>query len=231
MTPEEIQALQEENQRLKDQAAASADSVSKLEAKVEELLGESKAAKAARRQAEEREQQAEAERRRLAEETARNNGDVQTLENSWKEKLGKREAELLSSIDQLTAELNQQTVGRVAADIAAQLDFKGSGKLLMPQIAPRLRREIRDGKSVVVVLDVNGQPSASTVQDLIQEFRSNPELAPFVNGSKANGGGAAGQGSSAPVKTKLSDYSGLERAALLQENPALFHQLVAESKR
>lgn len=221
MTPEEIQALQEENERLKTAAQQSADSVARLEAKVNELLGETRAAKEAKRNA-------EAERQRIADEAARNSGDVQHLEASWQEKLIKRESELTGEITNLSSELDRMTVGREALRISTELDHNGSGKLLMPLITPRLKREVRDGKHVVVVLDKDGKPSASSVEDLIKEFRTNPELAPFVKGSNANGGGATGGGGGAPVgKTKLSDYSDAERIELYNTNPAKFKELQA----
>lgn len=225
MTPEEIQALQEENERLKTAAEQANDSVVRLEAKVNELLGETRSAKEAKRAA-------EAERQRIADEAARNTGDVQHLEASWQEKLSKREAELTGEITNLSSELDRMTVGREALRISTELDHNGSGRLLMPFIAPRLKRELRDGKHVVVVLDKDGKPSASSVEDLIKEFRANPEFAPFVKGSNANGGGASGGGGGAPAaKTKLSEYSDAERIALNRENPALFQQLLAAEKQ
>ena len=67
------------------------EDVTGLKAKVEELLGEKKAAEKARREAEEK---ARAE----AEEAARKSGNVEELEKSWSEKYNRREAELLSLI-------------------------------------------------------------------------------------------------------------------------------------
>jgi len=77
------------------------EDVTGLKAKVEELLGEKKAAEKARREAEEK---ARAE----AEEAARKSGNVEELEKSWSEKYNRREAELSSALEKERNTLQSQ---------------------------------------------------------------------------------------------------------------------------
>ena len=94
------------------------EDVSGLKAKVDELLGEKKAAEKKAREAEET---ARLER----EELARKSGNVEELERSWSEKYNRREAELNGTLEQergtLSAQIRDLTVGRTATDIASAL--------------------------------------------------------------------------------------------------------------
>jgi hypothetical protein len=167
------------------------EDVSGLKSKVEELLGEKKAAEKARKDAEEA---ARLER----EEAARKSGNVEELEKSWSEKYNRREAELNGLLEQERGSLGSQirdlTVGRTATDIAAALAIPGSAKALLPHIERRLSVELRDGKPTVVVLDQAGKLSAATLDELKAEFTNDTAFAPLIAGSKASGGGAAGAG-------------------------------------
>ena len=167
------------------------EDVSGLKAKVDELLGEKKAAEKARKDAEE---QARLER----EEAARKSGNVEELEKSWSEKFNRREAELNGLLEQergtLSTQIRDLTVGRTATDIASALAIPGSAKALLPHIERRLSVEQRDGKPVVVVLDQQGKLSAATLDELKAEFANDTAFAPLIAGSKASGGGAAGAG-------------------------------------
>eukprot|EP01133_Synstelium_polycarpum_P006211 gene6211-7195_t len=137
------------------------EDVTGLKSKVEELLGEKKAAEKARKDAEE---QARLER----EEAARKSGNVEELEKSWSEKYNRREAELNGMLEQergtLSTQIRDLTVGRTATDIASALAIPGSAKALLPHIERRLSVEQRDGKPVVVVLDQQGKLSAATIR-------------------------------------------------------------------
>jgi hypothetical protein len=167
------------------------EDVSGLKSKVEELLGEKKAAEKARKDAED---QARLER----EEAARKSGNVEELERSWSEKYNRREAELNGTLEQergtLSAQIRDLTVGRTATDIASALAIPGSAKALLPHIERRLSVEQRDGKPVVVVLDQQGKLSAATLDELKAEFANDTAFAPLIAGSKASGGGAGGAG-------------------------------------
>jgi hypothetical protein len=195
------------------------EDVSGLKAKVDELLGEKKAAEKKAREAEEA---ARLER----EELARKSGNVEELERSWTEKFTRREAELTGTLEQERATLSGQirdlTVGRTATDIASALAVQGSAKALLPHIERRLSVEQRDGKPVVVVLDAQGKLSAATLDELKAEIANDAAFAPLIAGSKASGGGAggAGGGGGAP-KGKIGGNKEERTAAIASRFPDL----------
>ncbi len=207
--------------QLKVQGIPQGEDVSGLKAKLEELLGESKAAKAKAREAEEAAKKAEEERARKA-------GDVEALENSWKEKLTKREQELLAEREELAGQIKNLTVGRTATDLAAELAVQGSAKALLPHIQSRLSMDLRDGKPTVVVLDANGKPSAATLEELKAEFVNDPAFAPLIVGSKASGSGASGAKPGGGAAKKFDEYTGAELSAIRKSDPALYERLKNE---
>ncbi|WP_278405821.1 hypothetical protein [Pseudomonas rhodesiae] len=195
------------------------EDVSGLKAKVDELLGEKKAAEKARKDAEE---QARLER----EEAARKSGNVEELEKSWSEKYNRREAELNGMLEQergtLSGQIRDLTVGRTATDIASALAIPGSAKALLPHIERRLSVEQRDGKPVVVVLDQQGKLSAATLDELKSEFANDTAFAPLIAGSKASGGGAAGAGGGGgAAKGKIGGTKEERTAAIASRFPDL----------
>lgn len=195
------------------------EDVSGLKAKVDELLGEKKAAEKARKDAEE---QARLER----EEAARKSGNVEELEKSWSEKFHRREAELNGMLEQergtLSTQIRDLTVGRTATDIASALAIPGSAKALLPHIERRLSVEQRDGKPVVVVLDQQGKLSAATLDELKAEFANDTAFAPLIAGSKASGGGAAGAGGGGgAAKGKIGGTKEERQAAIASRFPDL----------
>lgn len=195
------------------------EDVSGLKSKVEELLGEKKAAEKKAREAEEA---ARLER----EELARKSGNVEELEKSWSEKYSKREAELSAMLEQergtLSTQIRDLTVGRTATDIASALAIPGSAKALLPHIERRLSVEQRDGKPVVVVLDQQGKLSAATLDELKAEFANDTAFAPLIAGSKASGGGAAGAGGGGgAAKGKIGGTKEERQAAIASRFPDL----------
>ncbi|KRP70164.1 MULTISPECIES: hypothetical protein [Pseudomonas] len=195
------------------------EDVTGLKSKVEELLGEKKAAEKARKDAEE---QARLER----EEAARKSGNVEELEKSWSEKYNRREAELNGMLEQergtLSTQIRDLTVGRTATDIASALAIPGSAKALLPHIERRLSVEQRDGKPVVVVLDQQGKLSAATLDELKAEFANDTAFAPLIAGSKASGGGAAGAGGGGgAAKGKIGGTKEERQAAIASRFPDL----------
>ena len=184
----DVENQEQDQEQTVDVAALQAE-LERMKQHHEKLLGETKAAKQkAKEEAEERE--------RLAAEAAAKNGDVEALRKSYETKLAQREQELTEQLGARDKWLDEMTVSRAATELAAELDFNGSGKLLMPLITPRLKRDTVDGKPVVTVLDKDGRPSAMTLADLKKEFMSDASLAPFIRGSSATGGGAQGSKSS-----------------------------------
>lgn len=158
-----------------------------LQANFSKALDETKAAKAARRKAEE--------------DAAKKAGDIDALEKSWAEKLQAREAELTGGLQERDAIVNKLTAGAAASKLAAELAVSGSASVLEALIAGRIAAEIKDGEARILVRDKSGKPSASTLDDLKAELIADPALAPLLVGSKAKGGGAAGGDGGAGQKT------------------------------
>jgi len=215
--------------QLKVQGIPQGEDVTGLKAKLEELLGESKAAKAKAREAEE-------SAKKAAEDAARKNGDVEALEKSWQEKLSKREQELLGTNQSQAELIKSLTVGRAATDLAAELAVQGSAKALLPHLQARLSMDIRDGKPTVVVLDANGKPSAATLDELKAEFTNDPAFAPLIVGSKASGSGAGGAkpGGGAANSNPFAKGEGFnltEQARITRENPQMAAQLKQAASR
>lgn len=170
---------------LKAQVAELTKGIEALKSKNDELLTETKAAKAAKREAEEK---AKAE----AEELARKSGNIEALEKSWQEKLAKAQADAQRTIDALQGSITTMTVDNVAVRLANEIAVPGSADILIPHIKARLAAEQRDGQFVTVVRDAQGKPSAASLDDLKTEFMTSPAFAPVIVGSKASGGGAGG---------------------------------------
>jgi len=170
---------------LKAQVAELTKGIEALKSKNDELLTETKAAKAAKREAEEK---AKAE----AEELARKSGNIEALEKSWQEKLAKAKADAQRTIDALQGSITTMTVDNVAVRLANEIAVPGSADILIPHIKARLAAEQRDGQFVTVVRDSAGKPSAASLDDLKTEFTTSPAFAPVIVGSKASGGGAGG---------------------------------------
>lgn len=190
--------------------------VSGLEKKVNELLGEKKTEQEKRRLAEE-------EAKRVAEEQARKKGDLDTLEKSWAEKLSTREKELLAQIDERDGRLHTLLVDNVAQTLATRL-AGDSAAVITPHIKSRLI--VEEGKTRIV--DVEGKPSAATLEDLEKEFRNNKLFAPIVIGSMASGtGGNGGPTIASGGGKKWSDFTEAERLKLFQEDRDAFNRLAA----
>lgn len=182
-----------------------------LKKKVDELLTEKKTAA-------QRAKEAEEAAKAAAEDSARKSGDVEALEKSWKDKLTRREQELMTEVQSAQSALKEQMVTSVAAGIANEIAVPGSSKALLPHIQSRLAMEIRDGKPVTVVKDSEGKPSALTVDELKKEIMADAAFAPLIVGSKATGGGAGGGKGGGAAKTgDISSMSKDERLAYFRQ--------------
>lgn len=135
-------------------------------------------------------------------------GDVKRLEDSYKQKLADREKELGSANEVLTNNLKTILVDNKAQELAAAIAVDPKLiPVLLPHIKARLATEIADGKASTRILDKDGKPSASTLDDLRKEFIDNPSFAPLIVGSKASGGGAAGGSGGSGASQKKVDYA------------------------
>jgi len=187
-------------------AAQIETATSGLKAKNDELLGETKAAKAAR-------EAAEAKAQADAAAKAEKDGDFETYKASVEALRAKDRETWDAETGTLRATLESLTVGQQATQIAAEMAVQGSAGLLERLIAPRLGYEMKDGQARVVVKDAAGKPSALTVAELKAEITADPAYAPLIAASKASGGGAAHANGGAGDK-KLTELGDAERMAL-----------------
>jgi hypothetical protein len=205
---EKKQAISQKIESLVEEKTGSLlQSIKKLEAKRDELLEEKVARESARREAEEA-------AKREAEEKAKASNDYKQLFESQQ-----READnLKKQLNELNMNIKRQTIVNTASKIAAGLTKDTArAKLLQEQISQRLtlvEEEIR-------VTDENGNPTVSSLDDLTTQIKTN---FPFlVDGSQANGGGAARtQGSAEGGRKEISrsDFDNMkqgDRAKYIKE--------------
>jgi hypothetical protein len=128
-------------------------------------------------------------------------GDVEKLEGSWKTKLEKREAELVSERDSALGTLRTLLVDNVAQLVATKIS--NSPDLILPHIKARLTTEKTSEGYITRVLDAAGKPSALSIEELQKELTTDKRFSAIIIGSKASGGGAAGGGGSGGGATKV----------------------------
>jgi hypothetical protein len=203
-----------------DQVKAMLDEhTSGLKSKVEELLGESKAAKAKAREAQEIAQ-------RETEQAAKKTGNIEALEKSWTEKYTARESELTGSLTEKDGIIARLTAGATAKDIASQLALKGSERVLEKIVSERLGVEIVEGQPKVIVKDAAGQRSALTMDDLKKEILSDTALKPILQGTQGSGAGGVGQSGGAGAgntiaASELEKMTPAQKAAYFKQHPGV----------
>lgn len=161
---------------------------------------------------------------------ARSSGDVAALDKSWQQKLDEakqaNELELKKRDDVIAA----TTVEAEATKLAAKISI--SPTVMLPHIRSRLRTEIADGRAIVRVLDINGQPSALSLTDLEEEFKKNSDFKPLLIGSRASGAGGGGSGGNegGGAAKDLSKMTEKERIDFFKTDPDGFRAASAAQK-
>ena len=172
------------------------EDVSGLKRKIDELLTEKKTVQQKASEAEELARVQAAEKMRKA-------NDFEQLYNSSESERQKASEELAT----LKANLQKQQIAGQAGQVASELTKDvARAKLLTEQISSRL--SLVDGE--VRVLDVNGNLTVSTVQELTQSIKA--EYPFLVDGSQAAGGGATGGNSGAGDTKQVSraEFDGMD---------------------
>ena len=201
------------------EGAVGEDDVKGLKANNEALLSEKKEQQRLKDEAE----KARLESERLAqEELARKNGNLEAIENSWREKLANRENELTEKLRSYEQRNYELTVGRQAQELAGELAKPNAQRLLAKEIKERLTL---DENGNIRVLDLQGKPSALTIDELKAELRADPTYQDIIVINNASGGGATGGGLGGGAGKKPNDYSVSEMKELRASNPALYEQL------
>lgn len=169
-TPESIPMS--EVQKLIDQETKG------MKTKIEELLSEKKSEQQKRRDAEE-------EKRRLAEQKAKENGDIESLTESFKQK----EEQWKKKLQEYEEKERKSAINDAASKVANEIAEGPNAELLSDFVARRLRYE--DGEAKVV--DAHGNLTVSSLDDLKREFANDPKFASLVKGTGSSGSGATSQ--------------------------------------
>lgn len=148
----------------------------------------------------------------------RKKGDVAALEQSYKDKIVKLEEKHSRELADRDSTINRLLVDGVAESMAAELS--DAPELLADIIRKRLK--VDNGETRVV--DANGELSATTVEELREEFRTNKKYAAIIRGSQANGGGSGGGGKGGGATKSFAEMTEKERTQLARENPAEYQR-------
>lgn len=169
---------------------------SRMKAKMDELLGETKAAKQAKREAEE-------QARVDAQDKAKAAGDFEQLFKSSEEKASTLTQELSKLRDNVYSEKKQSAVLRLAADLADGDDAENLAYLIQDRL--------KFHEDEIKVLNSKGELTVLTLEDLKAEIKSTPRFYSLLRGSQASGGSANGnRGSSSKTKTlPRSEFDGM----------------------
>lgn len=133
-----------------------------------------------------------AERDELKSNAGDKHKDIQTLETSWKKKLGETEAQYKARVDKLEAHARNTMIDGEALRLASEIST--SPKLLLPHIKARLAADLDGDAPTLRILDGTGKVSAASLDDLRQEFIANKDFSSIIVGSKASGGNAGKPG-------------------------------------
>lgn len=183
--------------------AEATKSIESLTKHNEELFGETKAAKAQKRAAEE---EIEAERIRLA----KKKGDHEQLYNSSQE----QNKVLQDRLDGLELKISTKERDNVSLGLATELAEGANIRLLSKFISPRLKYTDEGVK----VLDDNGGLTVSSIEDLKTEFKNNADFKSLLKGNQSSGGGASGGANSGGATKTLNraDFAALNAVAAMK---------------
>jgi len=195
-TKEAFEALQKENKTMVENNAS-------MKSKMDELLGETKKAKADRRAAEET---ARAE----ADAKAKDDGNFEQLYHSSE----KAREGLQTDIDGMKLSTAKDKESSIAKSIAMDLADGDNAGILSDYIAKRLK--FSDGE--VKILDSNGQLTVSTVEDLKTEFKNNSRYISLLKGNQSSGGSALGgkSGSATGKVLTRADWTNLDSSKKME---------------
>ncbi len=188
---------------LQSQITEMSKSNDSLKAKNEELLGETKKAKTAKRES-------EAAAQLAADAKAQADGDHEQLYKSSQSKL----TATLDELEGLRGSIATEKRNTEALKMATKLADGDNADLLSGFIAQRLKFTDEGLK----VTDSSGALTVSTLADLEAEFKNNTRYSALLKGNQSSGGGANGgnnSGGAAKVKTR-ADFLALTPTAQME---------------
>ncbi len=147
--------------------------------------------------------------------------DHEAMKKSYETKLANKEQELGGKLTKANDFIKATLVDSKASELANAIST--APKLMLPHIKSRLVVEVGDdGEYKTGVLDENGKPSAYSLEDLKGQLVANQDFAAILIGSRANGGGSAGnhpQGNGSAGQTPPNPFNvgtGDKRAHMAQ---------------
>ncbi len=179
----EVEAKVEDTQDYKALYEKALQDLEKVAAKKEQLYKETKAAKAAR-------EEAAAEAQRIAEETAKKNGEFEKL---WKSASQEKE-ELLQQLKAIRNGNRQEKLSLASMKIATELADGDNAELLSEFVKRNLEN----------IADDDGSLSEDILKAVASEFKNNAKFKSLLRGSKASGGGAPGNMKGSSEKATLT---------------------------
>lgn len=151
--------------------------------------------------------------------------DTAALEASWQAKVDEANTKLESTQTELTREIERLLVTNTASSLAHEISTVP--ELFSDVIARRLKVEKgADGQYFTRVLDANGQPSASNLDDLRKELLATDKYAAIIVSGKGSGGGAGGSGSGGgAADKKWLEYTDAELVELRRTDREKYDRL------
>lgn len=155
-----------------------------------------------------------------AQDQVRKAGDVKALDESWKAKFAKQQAEHEKALGVRNQQLTSLLVDQTAATLAKEISTVPS--LMAEHIRKRLTADLDGDTPATRVLGPDGKVSAASLEDLKKELLDDKSLASVMIGSQASGGSAIPgrrqtPGSSLGAKGTTVDLSRISPAALVRE--------------
>lgn len=154
---------------------------------------------------------------------------VEQQRASFEKKIEKLQNDYAKERDGLLSHLSKVHRDDVATRLASEIS--DTPELLAPFILNRLKFELGASGPETRVLDADGKLSASTVEELREEFKTNAKFAALVRGPASSGGGAHNTPPGASGPKKPEEYTEAERVALHRTNPAEFQRLFGQPAR
>lgn len=171
---------------------ASGDYVLDLEGEDDALEGMARAKKHesdARKAAEQKAAELEAELSELRSKAKPKTSDIEALESSYKEKIKAQQSAFEARLSAIRQNLVTNTIESAAKSLASELFT--SEVLGLPHVKSRLSVEFDDRDVAALrILGPDGKPSAATIDDLKKELLTNEAFAPILKSTSASGGGA-----------------------------------------
>jgi len=171
-----------------------------------------------------READAVAKAQREADKAARASGDIDALEKSWKKKYDTLQNEFNTMKEANAQTLNKLFVDGEAKRLAAEISTVPD--LMTDLIAKRLIVDTSGETPITRVVDIDGRPSALSINELKQEFVDNKAFSAIIKESNASGGGADQTGDGNGVPKKLSDMTATEEVAFANSHPEAYKAML-----